>query len=442
MRVTPDVDFVVNLRTSTASREFRSKLRPPGYLVAPAYLTAELRRRAAGFGRRGSIIVADNGLFDDIVRLASQLEHDPNHARLPQRAAALAATVDPRQHLDDELAVEPTALVGVEDITAALWIRLGLTARTLPNQRAMLRTRNRHTASVATTFATEIPDGCDYLAVASAQDHDSAFDAGREFAAAGLTAASLGFGAFMSDDSTTTQVKIHGRYRRLPMSMPNRYLGTALVARGFWEGWRTERGDAPHRFHFLGLGAPIMIGIVTCAAARTPELSFDATSPIKDASQGTFYISKPAYLKIRTWKVAQRLVSSEAEKWRCPCPFCKSFVRQHPFDYGFGLHWQRQKKRPLIGPAALRRGGALYNAYPLLAQPSATPLGHAIDFARVGHNHWALKQVTDELAKARTSDLLENHVGGVVDAYEAATPLRHYAAAVRLAYDIARGTWP
>ena len=120
-------------------------------------------------------------------------------------------------------------------------------------------------------MAAQIPPGCDYLPVASAQDYDSAYDAGREFAAAGLTAAALGFGAFMNDDTTTRQIKIRGRTRRVDPAMPTRYLGTALVARGFWDGWHAERNDAPERFHFLGLGAPIMIAITTCAATP-PQL--------------------------------------------------------------------------------------------------------------------------------------------------------------------------
>ena len=440
--VSATVTFLVNLRNTTASRTFRARLHPPGYLVPPAYLTAELQHRAVGFSRRGAIIVADNGLFDDIVRLAAQLSREPHHDQLAQRAAELAATVDPLQHLQEQLSVKPTALIGVEDITAALWLRLGLSAHNLPNQRAALRRRNHQTARKAAQLAAQIPPGCDYLPVASAQDYDTAYDAGREFAAAGLTAAALGFGAFMNDDTTTRQIKIRGRTRRVDPAMPTRYLGTAVVARGFWDGWRIERNDAPQRFHFLGLGAPIMIAITSCAAAATPALTFDATSPIKDAAQGTIYISKPAYLKIRTWKAAKRLAANNGQTWNCPCPFCKAFTRQHPFDYREGLRWYQDGRRTSVTPSALRSGGGLYNAYPLLAQPSASPLGREIDFARVGHNHWALKQATDELTQAHGTGELEDHVDAVVAAYEHATPLHNYAAAVRLAFNIARATWP
>jgi hypothetical protein len=440
--VISSLDFVVNLRNMTASREFRAKLRPPGYLVPPAYLTEDLREKAVAFSRRGAIIVADNGLFDDIVRLAARLEGSRNSGQLARRAATLAETVDPQQHLTDQISVEPSALIGVEDITAALWLRLALTARELPNQRAALRRRNTQTARRATELADSVPEGCEYLAVASAQDHDTAYDAGRAFAAAGLKTAALGFGAFMNDDSTTREVKIGGRYRRLRTPMPNRYLGTALVARGFWDGWQREHGGAPRRFHFLGLGAPIMIGIVSCAAAATPALTFDATSPIKDAKEATLYVSRPAYLKIRTWKAAARLASSEDERWACPCPFCRAFTEKHPFDYHAGRAWLQRRRDDVVPAAALRPRGGLYHAYPLLGQPNASNLGREIDFARVGHNHWALKQVTVELARARHTHQLINHVEKIVAAYEQATPLHNYAAAVQLAFDIARGAWP
>ena len=45
------------------------------------------------------------------------------------------------------------------------------------------------------------------------------------------------------------------------------------------------------------------------AAWGTKDLSYDATSPIKDAVEGSLYVSKPAYLKIRIRSIAWRLAS-------------------------------------------------------------------------------------------------------------------------------------
>ena len=92
-----------------------------------------------------------------------------------------------------------------------------------------------------------------------------------------------------------------------------------------------------------------------------------------------------------------------------------------------------------VGPPPGRR--PLQRLPPARPTP-ATPLGREIDFGRVGHNHWALKQITDKLTQARRTGVLEDHVEAIVAAYEQATPLRNYAAAVRLAFNIGRATWP
>ena len=40
------------------------------------------------------------------------------------------------------------------------------------------------------------------------------------------------------------EVKLNGRTRN-STRMPTRYLGSALVARGFWDGWRHESRTPP-----------------------------------------------------------------------------------------------------------------------------------------------------------------------------------------------------
>ena len=95
-------------------------------------------------------------------------------------------------------------------------------------------------------------------------------NAGRAFGSAGLRSAAMGFGAFMADNSFSNRIVIQGRAHSLPRPLPMRYLRTALVARGFWDGWKVTR-SAPRRFHFLGLGAPIMIPLSGPCGARHPS---------------------------------------------------------------------------------------------------------------------------------------------------------------------------
>jgi hypothetical protein len=222
--------------------------------------------------------------------------------------------------------------------------------------------------------------------------------------------------------------------------MPNRYLRTALAARGFWDGYRKQAGSPPEGFHFLGLGAPIMIGIAALSAWGSADLTFDATSPIKDAVEGTLYISKPAYLKIRTQKSALRLASGTGLKWDCPCPFCKDFTNKHPFDYEEGNSWYKKMKPADVTAADLSPDGALYKAYPLFSEPHGGELRKAVTFTRMGHNHWALEDILARLRKNATSlAKLKKHIEGVVSDYEANTSSNQFGDAVRFAYKLAAG---
>jgi hypothetical protein len=464
----PKLSFVVNLRNLTIAPIFRRRLKPTGYLAAPAALTDALRRAAATLVDDGRLLVADNGLFDDIGCITKALaaeggevrrrltaldgklgrptkaqDLDAKTARLVDALAddvgARAAALAPGVTLADRLSLNPTAVIGNEDITGAMWIRLGLDGVLSQARRKELRRRNRAVARAAIKARAEVPRGVNYLPVASALDYDSAFDAGREFAAAGVTGAACGFGAYMADDQSTDTVVIRGRTRKLPGLLPQRYLRTALAARGFWDGWHSESDVAPKAFHFLGLGAPIMMPIVALAARATPTLTFDATSPIRDAGEGTIYVSRPAYLKIRAWKVAERLAGDAKARWNCPCPFCRAFVRDQPFDYADGLAWRKAHPRKVVTAVDLRGTTPLAKAYPLLAQASRDPLRDLIELARVGHNHWVLDEICAAASKASS---LDAHVANVVAAYAEESRGTQFVAAVKLALDIARGELP
>ena len=88
-----------------------------------------------------------------------------------------------------------------------------------------------------------------YFPVASAVSYDTAFDAGREFAAAGLDAISMGFGAYMADANFVDHLVVDGRRIDFPGRLPARYLRTVAVANGFWAGYREGAGE--HRRGFI-----------------------------------------------------------------------------------------------------------------------------------------------------------------------------------------------
>ena len=223
----------------------------------------------------------------------------------------------------------------------ASWLSLNIERAYTNTSRRNYRAINHKVANRAAMLLRDIPLALRhrYYPVASAVSFNTAVDAGREFAKAGIRNISMGFGAYMADNNFIDHIIVGRRRLDLGSNLPARYIRTVAVAKGFWQGYE-ELGKPPIRFHFLGLGAPIMLPLIALNSHRTPELSFDATSPIKDATRGgTLYVEKPAPLKVRIRKVAYRIAKNEDAMWDCPCPFCVEFIKQHPFNYQLGRQW-------------------------------------------------------------------------------------------------------
>jgi hypothetical protein len=469
-----DAEFAINARAETVAPGFRKTLRHWGYLVPPRGLTRALQESIGSLARANVPLIVDNGLFDDITRISNKFAARISRAKtaIAQEEARLRRTPEwrdlkkpvsrerlelARQFAEEaqkaegmgllaQLALATSGVIGAEDITAALWLRAGLDSPSMPIARQELRHRNRAVAQDAATIIKTLPRKVrsTYLPVASAFDYNTAYDAGQRFADAGLGGGAMGFGAFMADNSFADQIVMNRRTHRLPRPLPMRYLRTALVARGFWDGWRDATGKAPRRFHFLGLGAPIMIPLVALAARGTPLLTFDATSPIRDAVEGTLYSSLGAYLKIRTRRFAWRLATGQLRSWTCPCGFCRSFVRKYPFNYSRGRLWgSKHPDSEDVSASVLRPGGDLYSAYPLMSEPRGGARRKAVSYARSGHNHWVVAEVMRDLRKHGKKRLtLEKHVECIVGAYQRSTSDSHFAEAVSLGFDIVRGRFP
>jgi hypothetical protein len=467
----PDYRFVVNLRSDTFAEPFRESIPTPAYLLGANQATAGMRDLAGGVRDQGLDLFADNGNFELIgrtqahfrdrareillkVRTAEDgLGHRARRGDLPAplrkevtdlawevRRFARDLTGDGDRARDVQLELGPTHLIGVEDISMACWLALDLEPAYLDVDRGDFRRQNETVARNAAVRLRNLPRRLarKYYPVASAVDYNTAFDAGRAFADAGLSRAAMGFGAYMADDQYTDHVYIGLRRLDLSEQMPQRYLRTVLAAIGFWTGYRSGAGRAPYGFHFLGLGAPIVMALVALAAWGSRDLTFDATSPIRDAGEGTLYLTRPTYLKVRTRRAAERLTSSLDERWECPCPFCKTFVRARPFDYAGGRRRWAPTGRRTVEAADLRPGGALYEAYPLLSEPDPGELRTDVNLARSGHNHWALVGITEELRDAATSRAsLRDFVDSVVSVYEQKTNSSHFARSVRFGFQLA-----
>ncbi|MBD8868178.1 hypothetical protein [Nocardioides donggukensis] len=447
--------FVYNLSPDTFTEETLAATHPFGYLLAPNNATPQLAGLAAQVRGRGLPLMADNGNFALIGQVASALRGRATimRARLREVEDRLGRSVRPgdlpddltrdylalsvaareearrlagdgERGLPDQLGLDPTILIGVEDITPACWLALDLERAYTGRRRRDWARLNAGTARRAAARLPDLPAGLreSYYPVASAESYDTAVDAGRIFGEHGLSRVAAGFGAYMADGNYTDHVRVAGRRIDFGGRLPNRYTRTVLAARGLHHGYRAATGRPMAGLHHLGLGAPIMLPLVALAADPTTELTFDATSPIKDALRdGVLYVTTPSYLKIRLRRSAAWLGADPTRRWDCPCPFCRAFVLRFPFDYaaGHAFHLAHPDHEP--DAADLRPGGGLFEAYPLFSEPPGGERRDAVDHARVGHNHWALEQVLAGIRDAATAGELEAHVRRVVADYTPTT---------------------
>jgi hypothetical protein len=176
-----------------------------------------------------------------------------------------------------------------------------------------------------------------------------------------------------------------------------------------------------------------MMALGGVAAHGVGAVSFDATSPIKDAAAGTLYASSPAYLKLDSVAVAQRIASGLG-RWDCPCAFCRTLSKSEPMDYGAAVAWAKRAKRK-VRYEDLRGGGELALALPLLSESDDHAKRRRIALARIGHNHWILSEVIAGLNSCGSAADALKHAQRIVAAYEK-TAVPQFARGVRWALQI------
>jgi hypothetical protein len=419
-----------------------------GYLVPPDYLTKASREFVTKL-RRTPVLV-DNGKFDEVNLISTRLASEAagvhtGRASRPQLDALLRrveseTSLVTGMSLDEQLSLGPTGVVGAEIPTASVLLRLHLDSYVDGAARARLGRSNATVARAAAldvSSHTELSSGAvTYYPVASAFDHDSAVAAGRAFAREDLSAVAMGFGAYMADDAFTDEERINGRTVKFPVGLPRRYLRTQLVALGFWQGWLEVRDSPPAHFHFLGLGAPIMLALTALATQSTEHLSFDATSPIKDAVAGTIYLDRPAPLKSRTRSLVRRILDSDNYHWDCPCPFCKAFLQEHAFDPAGASAWRARNPNRELTAADLAATSPLGKSMLLFSEPKGGTLRKDVDRARIGHNHWILQRLCRSIERAQSSGTLRELVTSQAENYAIAAESSRYSRAVQTALDL------
>ncbi|MEQ1895854.1 MAG: hypothetical protein ABL971_00545 [Vicinamibacterales bacterium] len=470
--------FYYNLRPETYQTRLDGMADPQGYLLSihrysPVFIdfARTLKRE------HGEVVLADNGFFARIQQIQKKFQAEADQFRgdliaaraenqasdppkplspdLRLRARELARRIRDTVYecedrksfpsvISEQQRIAPDLFIVMEDMFMASLVSLNLEPELLGARRSYYASHNNRSARffrqlVQKKFGPY--EGTPY-AVASAVDYNSAFDAGAIMAREGIPHFAIGTGAYMADDDYADSYRIGRTTVGIGRLVPRRYLRTALVSRGLVDGYRAVGGADPEGIHFLGLGAPIMIMIACLVAQRVSVVSFDATSPIKDAVEGTLYVTDPTYLKLRARNLALWYATNPQDTWSCTCAYCQRFLPRYPFDYEAGARWGEQHPSvKTLDAADLAEDSPLAKAFPLFGEPRSGELRADISTWRIGHNHLMLERQMDETNHSSDAEGLRRLGDLRITTYtDRATPT--YAAAVSLAYRFATESMP
>ena len=461
------VRFLVNLRAETTSNSFSRAVRPAGWLLPPAYASLRVREFAAREAARGLYVLADDGLYDDISRLA--VAHAPSanavasqirllrdsksapvrQSDIPEALRRRARTIGRAIEQDtsalfaghlqrsmDLAALRVAGVVAAEDPAPAVAFRIGIGPEAVGASALEWRRIARKVARATLEDIEAVPPEVDCFAVASPQDAASARYFADEFARAGINFVAMPFGAFMAEQDAGSSILIGRREVHLPTVMPLAYVNSVMALREFLRGYEARAGKPVEHLHLLGLGSPIVIGLAALLAAKVPTITIDATSPLHDASFGKLYSNSPTFIKLNPDSVARRILRDRRlTGWSCHCPSCRAFHDAFPQDAGAARVAWRAAGMPADLTAELVQGRPIGDALPLLSTSSPKGArGRAARAARVGHNHWSLTGMCATLSERVQEGTIREYMSDVVEAYSvSATP--RFAAAVRWSLD-------
>jgi len=462
-----EIRFLVNLRNETATQAFRDGVRPYGWLLPPAFATRTTKTYARQQAEKGSYVLADNGLFDDLARIAQEFDGEalpirskikvirdqvggsPSRSEIPDSLMFAArdiadlseVQIKPLRDSHSERAINLsqlglTAFVGAEDSGPGVWLRLGIGPEGLGFLSKDWRRIGRGIAKAAAKDKRVIPADMGYFPVASPIDEASGKYFGDEFAKENLDEVAIAFGALVRERRFSSRIIINQRAVLLPRNLPGSYVKSIVTLKAFLDSYKRRSGDPPKGLHLLGLGSPILIGLAALLCKDTSEITLDATSPIRDASRGILYSGRPTLLKLNPNSVAMKILTDRRRNgWPCKCRFCRSFHETFPQNAVAA----REAWNDIGSPEDLRlhltEGEPLGDALPLLSlSRSGGQRGKEARKTRIGHNHWALTKLCSDLTRHLQNRTIENYMEDIIQKYnESASPV--YAAAVRWAYD-------
>ena len=466
-------EFIYNLRLETFNTRIQKFADPAGYLLSVHRFTPQMIEFCLKLGRdHNELIFADSGLFEKIRLtvehfnpLAEQLlakiiskENRLGHTLRPNEVTTeirseyqhfarrilshivnIEEQIDSKEILKQQQRINPSRFICREDILLASLIGLGVEPEYVSMPKRFYSERNSRSA-IFYKNTKELKFGSFHgipYAVASAVDYDSAFEAGKKMARVKATHVAIGVGAYMLDDNSVDYFKRKRKIETLNKRIPRRYLRTTLVVKGLIDGYKEVANKHPLGLHLLGLGAPILILLISLITSKIRTVSFDATSPIKDAVVGTIYFNRPADKKVRARVLAKIFCQDPTKKWWCKCKYCKHYLMKYPFNTRKAADWYNSSGRPKeIMATDLRGETDLSLALPLFGEPIGGQKRKDINDWRIGHNHMILETLFKELNKKSSTRELLPHVKDRVQKYGGSTS-PSYAEAAKIGLSIA-----
>ncbi|QLH03136.1 hypothetical protein C5F47_06020 [Nitrosopumilus cobalaminigenes] len=468
-------NFYFNLGRSTYNARINGFVNPDGYLLSVHRYTPQRIKFCLELGLEfDELIFADNGFFKHInllkkefnnlstplLKQITDIERSLDHSIYPNevptelrekyrilinniknKLSSIEKEIIPENTVSEQNKINPKRLICREDILLASLIGLSIEPEYVKKYSSFYTYRNKRSArfynnTISKKYGKYF--GKPY-GVISAVDYDSAFNAGKEMAKNNVRNLALGVGASMADNNWTDYYIKQKKIVELPRKVPRRSLRTPLIVKGICDGYYSWNKKYPSKFHFLGLGSQIMILICSLIMHKTREVSFDATSPIKDGFMGLIYFNKPAEKKVSARTLSLMFCKNPDSEWGCNCKYCKHYLPNYPFDYEQAVEWYEQNDRPKKILAKHLKGNiGLPESLPMFSEPDKGQRRTDIRDWRMGHNHIMIKNLVKEIEKNDKEMNLKTFTKNKVIEYADSTTAPH-AYGASLGYSIAIG---
>ncbi|MCO1336369.1 hypothetical protein MO867_18715 [Microbulbifer sp. OS29] len=420
------MQFIANLRRQTLDAFASHHISADGYLLSAHRITNPNLQLAVEVRNRGLPLFADNGtkqLIDSVIAqfsgrareitrevkiLRRQLGHLPRGRDVPiklrKQADTLAESVltdctersesiDPKQLIERQLKMNPTDLIAQEDFASTCLVALDLEREITGWTVERIAARNRRSLRLWQKVAENpLCQDTTVYAVLSAMDYNTARDAGKLAADAGVTSAAMGL-AGVCGDLNATDFFVSGRASfKLTRPVPRRYVRLAQIVKGIADGYR-DHSTSLERFHCLGLGAPSLLPIAAAALPAETGVTADATSPIHAAAKDrVLYDPENFGDRASTKEIVERILGGG--NWPFLSPFTQSFKQRFGHDPESARRWWNTQGNPAISTEILRQPSDLTAALPLFCEANQ----HVRSIARdtwIAHNHWVLGELTE-----------------------------------------------